>query len=283
MSPRSATSSGMLTLLPNDKLEVSVRPPLVYLDHWAIREISSAATRRGHFLETFRTRGTLMFSLVNVLEMARNTGESYTRIRDLLDAVEPCWLLSDPDPRTVQEREKRGLIAPASFLVPLNILGAVFKNLPQGTLKLGSALDSLQDEEFRERAREMLERPSDVRRYFLRERRRYESGETFEPSRFPKGTPLWIKDSLSQSLITSNKRIVENDVVDILHAVIPLRYASVVLLDGAWADFARKLKLTDLQVFSRPQLDEALEAIRTVDTSRHTIIKDRIAIKAPAT
>jgi hypothetical protein len=33
------------------------------------------------------------------------------------------------------------------------------------------------------------------------------------------------------------------------------------------------LKLEDVQIFAQPQLDAALEAIRTVDISRHTIIR----------
>jgi hypothetical protein len=179
VSPRSVRTPGMLTRLANGDLEVSVRPPLVYLDHWAIREISSAPTLRNHFLETFRTRGTLMFSVVNVLEMAKNSGDSYTRIRELLDAVEPCWLLSDPDPKTVQNRENRGLLPPESFLVPLEIFGIVFKNLPEGTLRLGTALEALQDDAFRERARVVLAPPSgsELRRRVQRARKQYQSGE----------------------------------------------------------------------------------------------------------
>lgn len=266
----------MLTRLPNGNIEASVRPPLVYLDHWAIREISSAPARRDHFLETFRTRGTLMFSVLNILEMARNTGDSYTRIREMLDAVEPYWLLSDPDPRTVQDREMRGLVAPVSFFVPLSIFASVYKTLPQGTLRLGAALDTLQDTEFRERARAILERPSELRRRMERERRRYERGEALRPPPFPRGSPLWISGSLGQALIMSGKRITENDVVDILHAAVPLRYAVVVLLDGAWTEFARQLGLPDVQVFAKPQLDEALTAIRTVDISRHKIMRPAV-------
>src|SRR6266446_600193 len=79
-------------------IEVSVRPPLIYLDHCAIRAISSEPKSRAHLRETFQTRGTLMFSVVNMLEMARNSGPSYERIRDLLDDLGPYWLPSDQTP-----------------------------------------------------------------------------------------------------------------------------------------------------------------------------------------
>jgi hypothetical protein len=268
----------MLTRLPNGGLEIAVRAPLIYLDHWAIREISSAPARRDHFLETFRTRGTLMFSVVNILEMARNSGDSYVRIRDLLDAVEPYWLLSDPDPKTVQDRENRGLLPPESFLVPLSLFGEVFKNLPEGTLRLGSALDALHDGEFRERAGTLLAPPSgtELRRSIQRARKRRSRGEAMAEPEFPKGSPMWISQSLIRFLVADNKKIVENDIVDLLHAAVPLRYAVILLLDKAWVNFATKLKLPDTQVFARPQLDEALEAIRSVDITRHQIIRPEI-------
>ena len=98
-------------------IEVSVRPPLIYLDHCAIRAISSEPRWRAHLRETFETRGTLMFSVVNMLEMARNSGPSYERIRDLLDDLGPYWLPSDPDPNSVLVREMQGDVAPKSFFV----------------------------------------------------------------------------------------------------------------------------------------------------------------------
>lgn len=265
----------MVTRLPNGNLEFSVRPPLIYLDHWAIRDISSDPARRDHFLESFRVRGDVMFSLPNMLEMARNSGDSYDCIRELLDAMGPYWLLSDPDPKTVQEREDGGVLPPETFLVPLDILAFVFKKLPEGTFRLGSALATLQDEEFREKARTMLAPPSgsELRQVIQRARERYQSGEIMEPQALPKGSPMWIVDSLLRFLVMDNKNIEENDVVDLLHAGVPLRYAHIILLDKAWLNFAKKLELPYTQIFARPQLDEALEAIRTVDISPHHVFR----------
>lgn len=216
-----------------------------------------------------------MFSLPNTLEMAGNSGDSYDRIRELLDGVGPYWLLSDPDPQSVQDRENRGLLPPESFLVPLDILGVVFKNLPEGTLKLGSALQALQDGAFREAAKTLLAPPSgsELQRYIRQAQKRYQGREIMLPQAFPKGSPMWIGDSLLRFLVMHNKKEKENDVIDLLHASVPLRYAHVVLLDKAWANFARKLELPDTQIFAKPQLDQALAAIRTVDVSRYRIIR----------
>src|SRR5260370_29332083 len=92
----------MITRLSNGDVQLGLRPPLVYLDHWAVREISKDPARRDHFLETFRDPGTLMLSILNILEMGRNSGESYRNIRALLDGPGPSSLLSDLHPDTVQ-------------------------------------------------------------------------------------------------------------------------------------------------------------------------------------
>src|SRR5713101_3549336 len=94
-------SPSVLTRLPNNDVQMSIRPPLVYLDHCAVRVISRTPERCDHLLKTFESRGTLMFSLMNIVEMATNSGESYVQIRDLLDGIGRFWLLSDLDPRTV--------------------------------------------------------------------------------------------------------------------------------------------------------------------------------------
>jgi RHS repeat-associated protein len=48
----------MLTIRPGNELLGSIRPPLLYFDHCAIRAVASRLALRDHFLETFRSRGT---------------------------------------------------------------------------------------------------------------------------------------------------------------------------------------------------------------------------------
>ena len=49
--------------------EVWAEPPLIYLDHWAIRRLSSEPAFNARFTTAFRNRGTVMFSLMNVVEI----------------------------------------------------------------------------------------------------------------------------------------------------------------------------------------------------------------------
>ena len=65
----------MFRVIPDGKdyiFEIRSEPPLIYLDHWALRLFSSNSRLRVRFFESFRTRGTLMFSLMNIAEIERD-------------------------------------------------------------------------------------------------------------------------------------------------------------------------------------------------------------------
>lgn len=263
----------MLRRLGNGQLEVSVRPPLVYFDHWALREVSSSASRQDHLLETFRARGTLMVSLINMLEMAKQgPGPSLDRIYCLLDGIGAHWVLTEYDPAVVGEREARGVVPPEAFIAPLEVFRLVYGQLPPGTLMLGTALAQFHDDEARKRAKAMLAQFGLVER--LRElRARHRRREVMVPNPYPERSVGWIQLELLRYLVKDGKNIQDNDIVDAWHAVVPLRYAHIVLLDGAWVNFASKLNLPDTALFAKPDLDAALDAIRTVDTSRFQVVR----------
>lgn len=265
----------MFTHVGSGRLELSVRPPLIYLDHCAVRLISSDAAKRDHLIKTFESRGTLMFSVMNMLEMARNSGDSYERIRDFLDQLGPYWLLSDFDPARVEAKESRGELAPASFFVPLAIFGHVFRELPSGTFRLGTALERLHDADFRERGPSVLNRAGLLGK--LQElRASYRAGEKFLPVTAPKHTLSWIQARLVRLLVSDGKKITENDVVDLLHAIVALRYAVVLVFDSAWASLTQRLPLPEGSfVFAAKDaaLNSALECIRTIDTSMHQVVR----------
>jgi hypothetical protein len=265
----------MITRLSNGDVQLSLRPPLVYLDHWAVREISKSPARRDHFLETFRDRGTLMFSVLNIVEMGHNSGDSYTQIRALLDGVGPFWLLSDPDPATVQRRLAAGLIAPAAFLGFVQLFAQICGSMPDGELQLGTALDRLQDQAFRDAVEGMLTRPNLVR-LLEYNRSRHRQREKMIPNPHAPGSPMWIELELLRFLVKDGKKITNNDAIDVMHAAVPLCFAPIVLFDTAWTNFARKLKLPDTQVYAQSDLDTALNAIRTIDTSRFRLVEPAV-------
>ena len=74
---------------PDHEFEVWAEPPLIYLDHWAIRRLSEDAALGGRFLTAFGHRGTVMFSLMNVLEIARDLSvQRAAQIHAFLEALD---------------------------------------------------------------------------------------------------------------------------------------------------------------------------------------------------
>lgn len=213
-----------------------------------------------------------MFSVLNIVEMGHNSGDSYAQIRALLDGVGAFWLLSDPDPATVQRRLAAGLIAPAAFLGSVQLFAQICGSMPDGAFRLGTALDHLQDETFRDAVEGMLTRPN-LFRLLEYSRYRHRQREEMIPNPHPPRSPMWIELELLRFLVKDGKKITNNDAIDVMHAAVPLCFAPIVLLDTAWTNFARKLKLPDTQVYAQPDLDTALETIRTIDTSCFRLVE----------
>jgi hypothetical protein len=85
---------------------VSVERPSVYLDHGALRALSSMPKLRTRFIEAVRRRGTLLFSIINLLECAGNSGPSAKELAFLFEEIGPHWDLIDLNWRKVIERER---------------------------------------------------------------------------------------------------------------------------------------------------------------------------------
>lgn len=96
----------MISRLPDGGIAMVVRPPLVYLDHWALRRLGENSYERSHFLRTFEKRGTVMFSLMNALEMTSN-----------------------------QRAEDQGLPQPNCFLTDQRLTAILFNNMPASTVR----------------------------------------------------------------------------------------------------------------------------------------------------
>ena len=83
------------------------RPPSIYLDHWALRHFSSNHSDRQQFLAFLKTKGTVFFSYLNVVEISKNKGESLKEIQFFLTDIGENWCPIESDPHKVIEREKQ--------------------------------------------------------------------------------------------------------------------------------------------------------------------------------
>ena len=245
---------------------MTVRPPLVYLDHWALRRLGENTSERSHFLRTFEKQGTVMFSLMNALEMMLNTGRSYDQLTSFLDDIGPHWLLTEVDPETCQRAEDQGLSQPNCFLTDQRLTAILFNNMPAGTIKLGTALKAVQGDEFRAMA-DRSSATAALVRVAQQSRADWKAGRKMPTLVIPKGSPRWVELTLLRFFIKDGKTIEENDMTDFLHACVPFVYAHIVMLDGAWANFARKLKLKETHVFTNGTFQDALNTMHSLRVS----------------
>lgn len=90
----------------NCSIDALIRRPGIYLDHWAVRDLSSDPVRCQRFHHCLKTKGTLLFSWANALEITSNTGTSAHNIQRLLAGVGEQWFPLEINPIKVIEKER---------------------------------------------------------------------------------------------------------------------------------------------------------------------------------
>lgn len=249
----------MVELVENG-VQYSVRPPLLYLDHCSLRGVAGHPARRQQFRRILETKGTLLFSWMNAAEMAPNSGQSADDMRSFLDEVGPHWLMLDNDPFTVAEREARGVPPPQVFFDE-GFFKGWWVATERGPLLLGSMLELAQLPEFKTMWDERRASLGNVTVLLREARRRLREG-TYQRKlgRDASRPTLSSYNTLVSALIKDGKTIETNDVCDLLHAAVSLQHAHWVVLDGAWANYARQLKRDKfVRVFPVNKLDEGLD------------------------
>jgi hypothetical protein len=97
------------------------RSPTVYLDHWALNDLSLNATYRHKFIDVLNQRaGTLRLSVANMIEIAKHRDKNQVKsILDMLREVEDCGLIN-MDPYQVIQKENALISNPSSIVAVRN-------------------------------------------------------------------------------------------------------------------------------------------------------------------
>ena len=225
--------------------------PTVYLDHWAIRLFSDDLALQDRFVEALMTTGgTLLLSNLSFAEFSNATDPRHcTDTEAFLERLLPNIYLTDFALDRILEREQREtnnqrrfwppsdlpalkfLVERSGLIVPrLTMRGfvalaheertRVSKSVEQLTTSVAEGLADVQtDPEYISRARKVP--PSDKR---------------------PR-TLLILGELIRGFNLDQNAQFKDNDVVDLLHAAMPLNCCDFVLLDGAWSERVEKMRL----------------------------------------
>jgi hypothetical protein len=117
---------------------------MVYLDNWAMsRALAADETRRKRFLETFKKRGTLLFSWTNVIELGDSIFGRAAPIRLLLDGIGEHWFPVEWNPFAAIEKENAQPAGANSPVFSETLLRAYYPHVHGASLTLSSVFDLL--------------------------------------------------------------------------------------------------------------------------------------------
>jgi hypothetical protein len=236
-----------LTINKNGELLVVQQAslPTVYLDHWALRKISenpSLANRLTVALES--RKGTLALSWLNLVEFTKVTEEEQARkAENFLEANLPHVFFLEVDPFAVIQREDELLaggppIAPHADADTLRAF-ALLKPASPSAFTARDLFKIMQNDQpvsgFNKLADTFVGRVEALRNE-LDTNPEFQSAVNRLPTgpQIQRGTRYVLRELIRPFLVDKKIRITRNHGIDFMHAVVPVAYCELVLLDKHW-------------------------------------------------
>jgi hypothetical protein len=254
---------------------INCREPRIYLDHWAIRRISEDPARKGRFLGALKTKGTILFSLMNVVEIASDQEPARSaQIRGFLEQLGPYWMPVTIDPLRVLDAEETGVppvdgfspCVSSAFLADGDFMARAVASATLAhvvDLTRGTAGDKLRTDAELDtgRLQANIQEWRDERK---KDKATIEKdlNKKYPKKPFDAAKPMRsIYPGLARLTITDGFNLDDNHMRDMYHACCAVRCADMVTLDGHWAGQVTKLKLPAdfVKVYSEETLDQLLE------------------------
>lgn len=219
--------------------------PTVYLDHWALRVFSENTRLMARLATALKSRsGTLALSWANLAEFIRITREEQIRQAErLIDVNLPRLFFLEVDPFEVIRRENKLLTGgpPTPPHGDQDFL-KVFVTMKPASLDLLSAHDlfqGLRDQGLVQRVEALIDtfvlRIGKLRDEYERDSSfRSAVGRSPKDPRLQRGTRLILRELVRALIVDKHTKITRQQAMDFLHAVVPVAYCDLVLLDKYW-------------------------------------------------
>lgn len=237
--------------IENTELGVTevVEPPAIYLDHWALREISANLSWSARMINALKSRGgTLMLSSLNIAEFTKVTDSAQVCFAEaLVEKALPNIFFLEIDVFKVVKREDELLAggpptAPHADLVLLKEVAQWQTTVNPFTIRnlfavskyvKAGQFDRMADE-FAEQCNKLRD---DDKPKFEKRAKRLPSGPDIE-----RGTRYILPELLCVFLLDQNSKLTRNHAIDLLHSVVPIAYCDLVLLDKHWETQVQKIR-----------------------------------------
>lgn len=218
--------------------------PAVYLDHWAMRRLSSDATLGNRFLSALKASGgSLVISHVNLAEITGPTDPKHAgEIAAFLEAVLPniYFAMFDIEKAINQEKVPRDISIRLRAPPDIDLLLEVARQRPDdfqpftiaGVIKVIAEHRDKLNATWTDSNRELADHINNVR----------SNAETVKQAQNFKGhlryvpTLAVMQELLRPIFLDKTLAIGPNDAGDIHHAITSIIYCDYVLLDGKWEE-----------------------------------------------
>jgi hypothetical protein len=225
--------------------------PAVYLDHWALRAVSTSGDLTVRFTHALAmAHGTLVISWANIAEFAGPDQEAARRAEIFIDGLLPNLFFLSCDPFDVMNLEQ-AWIAGRSRVSPhadQDLVRVVIGLKPRGVhpvtcLGMLTAVSSQHLDPMERLKRTFVERMGSLREEYLEDGafRRLVDRSPKDPQD-PRGTSVVLREVVAGLLRDRRTTFTENDAMDFYHTIVPVAYCDYVLLDGRWRDQIDRLR-----------------------------------------
>jgi len=233
-----------MSRLPTGEVNVrqSFDAPAVYMDHWALMTFAEDREIQDRFVSALqRKRGTLLISNISLAEFAGPSDQGHClAAENFLERVLPHIYLTDFAFDKVLVREslepnntKR--FWPSADLPQMKLLAELsLKSTAQLTIKKFVSLSHEHRVRILKKTSEIVTMVVDAL-----EDARNNSAYVFKakitlPSDARPRTAIIMGELMRGFNLDNNARITDNDVIDFMHAIVPINCCDFVLLDGSW-------------------------------------------------
>jgi hypothetical protein len=221
------------------KITQKDRAPSVYLDHWALRNLSADSDLTRQFVSALKSSGgTLYLSGVGVAEFSRMSDPgSVAKAEELVQECVPSLFFLESNPWTVMANEG-SLLAGGKPSPPHAdfAMASLIPSLGARGLELWGVRGLFEAVAGSESLRGGFDSLGDAVAARLTESRSI-APERFQPVPGPglqRATRSLATELLRLCVSNTSMRLGGNDGIDLFHAVVPASYGNIVLLDRRW-------------------------------------------------
>nr|WP_315205036.1 hypothetical protein [uncultured Albidiferax sp.] len=238
------------TATDGTRVRQSFISPTVYLDHWAIRLLSDDADLQERFVGLLlRKQGTLLLSNISFAEFARPDDRKHCiAAESFIERILPNIYFTDFAYDKLQAQEEaepdnRRKFWPPADLPQLKLFAERAQEAPHGFTMHG----------FIAMARHLHMHLEPVTKEVVQMIKGGIEAARNDPAYVLKARNLLPNDKRTRSYVVMAElmrefyldpslKISDNDIIDLLHAALPVNCCDFVLLDGAWTNRVAKLK-----------------------------------------